>query len=309
MSLSKIVLSEKDLFVIDDPIMEDFKIRQLENFWTAVDLEFENDDLTKVPERFLESLAIVMNMFVTMDKTINDQYLSKLEFKVSDSASRFHHIQMAIEDVHHEVYTKIVKHLGVDYVLSKQGTISEALDFGLGIPMEDKTFALHMLAVLEGFHFSFVFTLFLMMRTLGFMTEACKANEFILKDEYLHCAGWLNLLKRDNVGNSLLLEETIEKSHEIQLAIVESLPLTENEKEIFKAILAKFRNSFSEMAESFSDLDLKKVEENEELIAPYISSIVIPTRTKFMDTTASGMEYTNASQTQNYDFLDNFNFL
>lgn len=256
--------------------------------------EFSFGEVAKPSNEILLCFKYVMSFLLRVDKMVNDLLgdIDLDELKCQDIA-RFHHEQMAIEDVHHQTYTRMI--LETDWF-----PIRELFDFG-----EDKLAAfkkyfeellcvssmktkIAMSAALEGVMFGFAFSFFFWLRHGGRCLEFCKANEAIARDEQLHTRAWLVILKLSGWNEPQHMLTIVRKLIIIQQEIIIDFP-QHIRSEISDGVFYFSRRFIDLYNETFPADPIRDHEQHS--MPDYFFSSQTYTKTQFLDDAPSAYEY------------------
>lgn len=210
------------------------------NFWTTeeVDLEKDKDDwktLTSNEKHFVES---VLAFFAASDGIVNENLVERFCQEVTILEAKFFYgFQIAIENIHSEMYSLLIatyvkdlekqKHLfnAIDTIPSVKKKADWALKW---INSDNAPFANRVVgfAAVEGIFFSGSFCSIFWLKKRGLMPGLCHANELISRDEGMHTE--FAVLMYENLKdkpNSSVVIEIIKEAVEIEKEfITESLP-------------------------------------------------------------------------------------
>lgn len=173
------------------------------SFWTADeiyysrDLEDYNNKLNIHERNFIEN---ILGFFAGSDGMVNENLILNFykEFEVAEIRSLYGS-QINIENIHSEVYSLFIQELIQDR--EKKNTLFNAIneiktvklkaDWTIkwlsdvdNIPLNERLIAF---IIIEGIFFCGSFAAIFWLKKRGLMKELTKANEFISRDETLHC--------------------------------------------------------------------------------------------------------------------------
>ena len=170
-------------------------------FWTAEELDLNDDlkhwDSLTDDERFF--LTHVLAFFAASDGIVNENLAENFMSEVQVSEARcFYGFQIAIENIHSEVYSLLIdtyvrdgaqktKALNaIDTMPCVQRKASWAMKW---MDRDSATFAERLVAfaVVEGLFFSGSFCAIFWLKKRGLMPGLCTSNELISRDEGMHC--------------------------------------------------------------------------------------------------------------------------
>ena len=171
------------------------------SFWTAEELNLAGDmtDWQKLTNNERYFIKHVLAFFAASDGIVNENLLVNFATEVQVPEARcFYGFQMAIENIHSEVYALLIDTYVKD--VGEKGDLFNALET---IPCVQKkaawafryanasqaSFAERLVAFasVEGIFFSGSFCAIFWLKKRGLMPGLCFSNEFISRDEGLHC--------------------------------------------------------------------------------------------------------------------------
>jgi ribonucleotide reductase beta subunit family protein with ferritin-like domain len=192
------------LFPIQYPSLWNLYEKQMALFWTAKEIDFSKDleDFESLTENEQHYLKRVLAFFAASDGIVNFNISSRFlqEITVME-ASVCYGFQMAMENVHSEVYSimldNLVKNTAEREMLFNSiqtvDSVKSISDWAFKWINSDKSFAHRVIAfcVVEGVFFSGAFaSIFWMKRYKSsgklFLQGLVKSNEFIARDEGMH---------------------------------------------------------------------------------------------------------------------------
>jgi ribonucleoside-diphosphate reductase beta chain len=204
MESEELLTETKNRFVIYpikyDKIWKMFKTAE-SSFWTAeeIDLSKDIDDWEKLSDNERYFIKHILAFFAASDGIVNENLALRFynEVKIAE-ARAFYGFQVAIENIHSEMYslmidTFIKDNQEKDNLFNAIDTIpciKKKADWALRwIEDKDTTFAKRLIAfaVVEGIFFSGAFCSIFWLKERGLMPGLCTSNEFISRDEGLHC--------------------------------------------------------------------------------------------------------------------------
>lgn len=221
-------------------LWNDFYKVQLNAFWTveevdlSKDLDDWNNNLNENEKFFIKN---VLSFFNQADGIINENLAENFLRDVKyPEAKCFYGIQIAIENIHAEMYSKLIdtyienenEKRECFYAIDNLPAVKKKADWALKW-IENSTFQERLVAfaVVEGIFFSGSFCSIFWLSNRGLMQGLGKANSFINRDENLHCEFAINLINnhienkptRERILEIVLDAVDIEKEF-----IIESLP-------------------------------------------------------------------------------------
>ena len=202
--IEPLLIENSDRFVLfpiqHDDIWDMYK-RAVAQFWTAEELDFEEDikhyeNLTKDEKHFLMH---VIAFFAASDGIVNENLVQNFCNEIQVPEARcFYGFQIAIENIHSEVYSLLIDTYIQDK--SKREFLFKALET---IPCIQKkaewalrwtdaskaTFTERLIAfaAVEGIFFSGSFCAIFWLKNRGLMPGLSTSNELISRDEGMHC--------------------------------------------------------------------------------------------------------------------------
>lgn len=212
-------------------------------FWTAEEIDLMGDlkdweSLNKDEKHFISH---VLAFFAASDGIVNENLALRFYSDVQIPEARcFYGFQIAMENIHSETYSLLIDTYLKDPVeKDKHFNAIENLDcvarkakWALKWIKSDKSFAHRLVAfaAIEGIFFSGSFCAIYWMKKRGLMPGLCTSNEFISRDEGLHCEFACEIHKLLNEENQLTKEtitEILTEAVEIEKEFVtEALPVS-----------------------------------------------------------------------------------
>jgi len=190
------------LFPIQDNSIWKMYKKAEASFWTAEELDL-NDDVdqwrTKLKDGERSFITTVLAFFAASDGIVNENLCANFATEVQLPEARcFYGFQIAIENIHSEVYSLLID----TYIQDKQAKaralnavkehphIADKAQWALKWCNADSaSFAERLVAfaVVEGIFFSASFCAIFWLKKRGLMPGLCTSNELISRDEGLHC--------------------------------------------------------------------------------------------------------------------------
>lgn len=242
--IEKILTPNENRFVIfpieHNDIWEYYKTHQ-SGFWTAEELDFSNDirDWEKLSDNEKFFIKNILSFFAASDGIVNENLAENFYREVQyPEAKFFYGFQLAMENIHSLTYSllidtyiknhkeKIECFHAMEHLPAVKKKATWALDW-----INSDSFAERLVAfaAVEGIFFSGSFCSIFWFKSRGIMSELCKANALIFKDENLHCDFAIHLLN-NHITNKLSekkIKEIILSALEIEKEfITESLPVS-----------------------------------------------------------------------------------
>ncbi|KAL6304373.1 ribonucleotide reductase [Sparassis latifolia] len=173
----------------------------LASFWTAEEIDLMTDVIhwtEKLTPSERHFVSVVLAFFAASDGIVNENLVQQFCSEVQIAEARcFYGFQIAIENVHSEVYSMLIATLIEDH--SEQTRLFNGIDTipsirqkaewcihwieDITIPFPTRLVAF---AIVEGVFFSSSFAAIYWLRSKVFMPGLCHSNELIAPDEGLH---------------------------------------------------------------------------------------------------------------------------
>jgi ribonucleotide reductase beta subunit family protein with ferritin-like domain len=171
------------------------------SFWTAEEIDLATDvkdwqNLTKNEKHFISH---VLAFFAASDGIVNENLAMNFSSEVQYTEARcFYGFQIAIENIHSEVYSLLIDTYVRDYsekmrllnAIETVPCVMKKAEWALKwCNREVASFAERLLAfaAVEGIFFSGSFCSIFWMKKRGLMPGLCFSNELISRDEGMHC--------------------------------------------------------------------------------------------------------------------------
>jgi ribonucleoside-diphosphate reductase subunit M2 len=171
------------------------------SFWTAEEIDLASDmmDWNKLTSKEKHFVSHILAFFAASDGIVNENLASNFSCEVQSSEARcFYGFQIAIENIHSEVYSLLIDTYIKD--LSEKSNLLNAIET---VPCVQKkaswalqwfnrdlsSFAERIVAfaAVEGIFFSGSFCAIFWLKKRGLMPGLCFSNELISRDEGMHC--------------------------------------------------------------------------------------------------------------------------
>lgn len=171
------------------------------SFWTAEELDLAHDhkDWEKITANERHFISHVLAFFAASDGIVNENLAQNFSSEVQSAEARcFYGFQIAIENIHSEVYSLLI-----DTYVKDNAEKSKLLNAIETIPCvqrkanwalkwcdrENASFAERLVAfaAVEGIFFSGSFCAIFWLKKRGLMPGLCFSNELISRDEGMHC--------------------------------------------------------------------------------------------------------------------------
>tara|TARA_B100001094_G_scaffold8493_2_gene7588 strand:+ start:19354 stop:20379 length:1026 start_codon:yes stop_codon:yes gene_type:complete len=212
------------------------------SFWTAEEIDLGSDrrDFAKLTENEQHFIKYTLAFFAASDGIVNENLLMNFSNELQWPEIRcFYGFQIAIENIHSEVYSLLIDTLVTDKkekhflfnALEEVDSIKRKAQWCIRYTNpKNSTFAERLVAfaACEGIFFSSAFASIFWLKKRGKMPGLCFSNELISRDEGLHCDFACLLFSK--LKNKLSYEETkkiiIEAVKIEQQACCEALPVS-----------------------------------------------------------------------------------
>ena len=170
------------------------------SFWTAeeVDLSYDHKDWKSLTDNERYFISHVLAFFAASDGIVNENLVSNFASEVQISEARcFYGFQIAIENIHSEVYSLLIDTYIKDpsekeklfNAIHTIPCIEKKANWALKWCNSDNSFAERLVAfaIVEGIFFSGSFCAIFWLKKRGLMPGLGFSNELISRDEGLHC--------------------------------------------------------------------------------------------------------------------------
>lgn len=209
------------------------------NFWTVEEIDFskDKDDWEKLTDDERYFIKNVLAFFASSDGIVNENLILNFYKEVQIPEMRqFYASQIMIESIHAHCYslmidTYINDEKDKDFLfksIEKNDIVKKKAEWALKW-ITNGTFAQRLIGfiIVEGIFFSGSFCAIFWLKSRGFMPGLTLSNEFISRDEALHCNAGIALYS--HLQNKLTQDEihaVFREAVEIeQLFVTESLPV------------------------------------------------------------------------------------
>ncbi len=185
------------------------------SFWTAEEIDLQQDlqDWEKLSKDEQHFIKTVLAFFAASDGIVNENLLENLSTMVQYPEARaFYGFQIAIENIHSEVYSLLIDTYIKDEkekhhlfnAIETIPAIKKKADWALKWLKGNNSFVHKLLAfaIVEGIFFSASFCSIFWLKKRGLMPGLTFSNELISRDEGLH-TDFACLLYRDHIQNKL----------------------------------------------------------------------------------------------------------
>lgn len=231
------------LFPIEYPQVWEMYKKHMAVFWTAEEIDLESDltDWEKLNDQERHFISHVLAFFAASDGIVNENLALRFYNDVQIAEARcFYGFQIAMENIHSETYSLLID----TYVKNPKEKdrlfnaidhlpcVAKKAEWAMRWIRSDKSFAHRVVAfaAIEGIFFSGSFCAIFWLKKRGLMPGLCTSNEFISRDEGLHCefACMLHdLLDKDEQLTKETITQIITEAVEIEKEfITEALPVS-----------------------------------------------------------------------------------
>ena len=169
-------------------------------FWTAeeIDLESDKPDWEKLTQDEKHFISHVLAFFAASDGIVNENLAMRFFNEVQIPEARcFYGFQIAMENIHSETYSLLIDTYVKDSkekdklfrAVQTLDCVAKKAEWAMKWIRSDKKFASRLIAfaAIEGIFFSGSFCAIFWLKKRGLMPGLCTSNEFISRDEGLHC--------------------------------------------------------------------------------------------------------------------------
>ncbi|MGB0452773.1 MAG: ribonucleotide-diphosphate reductase subunit beta [Bacteriovoracaceae bacterium] len=202
-NLDPILAPSSDRFVLFpiqyQDVWEMYK-KHMAVFWTAEEIDLMPDlaDWEKLNDNERHFISHVLAFFAASDGIVNENLALRFYNDVQVPEARcFYGFQIAMENIHSETYSLLIDTYIKDPVekqkhfnaIDELPCVSKKANWALKWIQSDKSFAHRLVAfaAIEGIFFSGSFCAIFWLKKRGLMPGLCTSNEFISRDEGLHC--------------------------------------------------------------------------------------------------------------------------
>merc|ERR1712242_166732 len=229
------------IFPINYPDIWRFYKKAVASFWTTeeVDLGRDMDDWEKLKEGEQFFIKHVLAFFAASDGIVNENLVERFMSEVQATEVRsFYGFQIMIENIHSEMYAKLIENLIKDKkerhqlfnAIETMPAVAKKAEWALKWIGSDAPYSVRVVAfaAVEGIFFSGSFAAIFWLKKRGLMPGLTFSNELISRDEGLHC-DFACMLYNNHMVNRLEkseVEEIIKEAVEIEKEfITEALPV------------------------------------------------------------------------------------
>lgn len=288
-----------DKFVLGEtPNKEAFAMykKALAAFWVAdaIDCEEDSSNFHKMGENERHFILNVLAFFAGSDGIVLENLAMRFMGEVQDPDVRlFYGLQIAMENIHSEVYSDLIKTLVKDrnkrielfQSIDKSNAVREKALWAEKWIHSDRPFAERLVAfaAVEGILFSTSFCAIFYLRKRGFRLPGLfQSNEYISRDEGMHCefACMLHsqLLERNQCSKETILE-IVKSAVEVETAFVK--------ESLKEAVLGMNAGIMGQYVLFVADVLLKMLgcpkHYNVQNPFPFMESISIENKTNFFE--------------------------
>lgn len=246
-SAKSAILAENDqrfvLFPLKYHSVWEMYKRHMAVFWTAEEIDLVPDigDFEKLTNDEKHFITNVLAFFAASDGIVNENLAVRFYKETQIPEARcFYGFQIAMENIHSETYSLLIDTYVKDateknklfHATQNLACVAKKAKWAMNWISSKKSFAHRLIAfcAIEGIFFSGSFCSIYWLKKRGLMPGLCTANEFISRDEGLHCEFAVlmhSLLNReeqldvDTIKSIITEAVTIEKEF-----ILDSLPVS-----------------------------------------------------------------------------------
>jgi ribonucleoside-diphosphate reductase beta chain len=229
------------LLPIEDDDMWTMYKKAVACFWVAeeVDLSHDMRDWEKLSDNERHFMTHVLAFFAASDGIVNENLAVRMMSEIqSPEARSFYGFQIAMENIHSEMYSLLIDTYITDPVkktetfgaIETMPCVAKKANWAIKWMEGDASFAERLVAfaAVEGIFFSGSFAAIFWIKKRGLMPGLSQSNELISRDEGLHCDfACLLHSKLVNKVSPERLTEIITEAVEIEIEfLTESLPVS-----------------------------------------------------------------------------------
>lgn len=228
------------LFPINYPKIWDMYKKSVQSFWTAeeVDLQADQKDWEKLSNDERHFIKHVLAFFAASDGIVNENLAINFMNEVQLPEARcFYGFQIMMENIHSEMYSLLIDTYIKDsaerthllHAIDTVPCVTKKAQWALRW-IQNGSFAERLIAfaAVEGIFFSGSFCSIFWLKKRGLMPGLCTSNEFISRDEGMHCDfacllyGMLeNKLPKETV--QAIIRDAVENEHEF---VTDAIPVS-----------------------------------------------------------------------------------
>ena len=225
------------IFPIQNHVLWDLYKKHVSLFWLAEHVDFADDlkDFSKLTQEDWYFIKNILAFFNQSDGIVNENLAARFYNDVNmPEAKAFYSIQMFMETVHAETYSRMLDIYVKDEkekallfnAIENIPAVKKKADWALKWISSQDDFAKRLVsfAIVEGVFFSGSFCSIFWLRKRGLLPGLAKANDYISRDEGLHCDFAITLFKE----MGLKLEESEFKAILMEAVAIEQEFITES---------------------------------------------------------------------------------
>ncbi len=188
------------LFPIKKQAMWEMYKKHVAVFWTAEEIDLVSDlgDWEKLNSDEKHFISHVLAFFAASDGIVNENLALRFYQEIQVPEARcFYGFQIAMENIHSETYSLLIDTYIRDAkekdllfnAVNKLACVEKKARWAMKWMSSDASFATRLVAfaAVEGIFFSGSFCAIFWLKKRGLMPGLCTSNEFISRDEGLHC--------------------------------------------------------------------------------------------------------------------------
>jgi ribonucleoside-diphosphate reductase beta chain len=197
------------IFPIQNHVLWDLYKKHVGLFWLAEHIDFADDlkDFSKLSEEDWYFIKNILAFFNQSDGIVNENLAARFYNDVNmPEAKAFYAIQIFMETVHAETYSRMLDIYVKDEAekarlfnaIENIPAVKKKADWALKWINSQDDFAKRLVgfAIVEGVFFSGAFCSIFWLRKRGLLPGLAKANDYISRDEGLHCDFAITLFKQ-----------------------------------------------------------------------------------------------------------------
>ncbi len=228
------------LFPINYPKIWDMYKKSVQSFWTAeeVDLQADQKDWEKLSNDERHFIKHVLAFFAASDGIVNENLAINFMNEVQLPEARcFYGFQIMMENIHSEMYSLLIDTYVKDsaerthllHAIDTVPCVTKKAQWALRW-IQNGSFAERLIAfaAVEGIFFSGSFCSIFWLKKRGLMPGLCTSNEFISRDEGMHCdfacllySMLENKLPKETV--QAIIRDAVENEHEF---VTDAIPVS-----------------------------------------------------------------------------------
>lgn len=228
------------LFPINYPKIWEMYKKSVQSFWTAeeVDLQADQKDWEKLSNDERHFVKHVLAFFAASDGIVNENLAINFMNEVQLPEARcFYGFQIMMENIHSEMYSLLIDTYIKDsnekthllHAIDTVPCVTKKAQWALRW-IQNGSFAERLIAfaAVEGIFFSGSFCSIFWLKKRGLMPGLCTSNEFISRDEGMHCdfACLLYSMLENKLPESTvqaIIRDAVENEHEF---VTDALPVS-----------------------------------------------------------------------------------